>query len=507
MGKYLVGIDEGTTGCKTCVFDFEGNMLGTDYREYPCYYPGKAMVEQKDEDITPALFASCKAAIEDSGVDPSEIVAMGLSSQGAVTGPVDDDGKLVRDFIGWQDLRGDKEVDEVLQVIGHEDYYQISGFPLSETFSITKNMWIRNNEPELIDKIAMWSTNQDYFLKQFGADGYYTDVSSASREGLLDIDSSEWSEKLFDLLGFDINKRPKVVDGGYVAGEIGAEVSEKTGLPVGCKICVGAHDQNCCTFGSGAVKDGDCAMVIGTFGSCFIVSDESIRDPNRSLIVKGNVGIGNFTIEAFANTAASSYKWFRNNLCQLEVSAGELSGVDPYVMINGEIAQTVPGAHGVVFLPYLLGCGLTGNAKARATFHGMTLSTEKKDMARAVMEGICYEMKAIIDAEKLAGINIECIRLSGGATKSDMWVQMASDIFEVPVEVLVVGETGTLGAALYAGVGAGVYKSHAEAAEIAVKVSKKFEPIADNFEAYRKSYKIFRSVYDAFDEKGVYKLQ
>ncbi|MEG2419242.1 MAG: FGGY family carbohydrate kinase, partial [Eubacterium sp.] len=106
MGKYLVGMDAGTTGCKVCVFDLEGNLMGSNYREYPCYYPKEGWVEQIPEDMTPALYATCKAAIEKSGVNPKDILAIGLSSQGSVIGLLDEDGKLIRPFVGWQDLRG-----------------------------------------------------------------------------------------------------------------------------------------------------------------------------------------------------------------------------------------------------------------------------------------------------------------------------------------------------------------------------------------------------------------
>lgn len=150
---------------------------------------------------------------------------------------------------------------------------------------------------------------QDYFLKQFGADDYYTDYSSASREGMMDVDNECWSKEMHDILGIDLSKRAKIVkEPGKVVGHIGKEVSEKSGLPVGTPICMGAHDQNCCTFGAGAVDDGTAVLVMGTFGSCFVVSDKSIRDPKERLVVKGNHGCGNFTIEAFSNTAASSYQ-------------------------------------------------------------------------------------------------------------------------------------------------------------------------------------------------------
>ncbi len=164
----------------------------------------------------------------------------------------------------------------------------------------------------------MFSTNQDYFLKQFGADGYYTDLSSSSRESMTDVNNHKWAPEIFEMLEISFEKRPEIItEPGKVVGHIPADVAEKTGLAEGTPLCIGAHDQNCCTFGAGAIEDGTAVMVIGTFGSCFVVSDTPIRDPKGRLVVKGNHGVGNWTIEAFSNTAAAA-TLYRDTFCDLE---------------------------------------------------------------------------------------------------------------------------------------------------------------------------------------------
>lgn len=504
MDKYLVGIDGGTTGCKTIVFDLDGNMIGSDYREYPCYYPKPGWVEQIAEDITPALFDSCKAAIKASGVDPKEILAIGFSSQGSVIGLLDDNGKCIRPFVGWQDLRGgEKEMKWVTDRMPRENYYQLTGDPLGIIFSLTKLVWLKENEPENWARTTMFSTHQDYFLKEFGADGYYTDLSSASRDGMCDVNNNVWAMDIFDMLEIPIEKRPILVtEPGKVVGHIPADVAAKTGLAEGTPLCMGAHDQNCCTFGVGAIEDGTVVMVVGTFGSCFVVSDTPIRDPKGRLVVKGNHGVGNWTIEAFSNTAASSYRWYRDTFCDLEKATGALSGIDAYELINAQIANVPPGANGITFLSYLQGAsGSRINSNARGTFVGMSLGTKKADMARSVMEGICYEMNDIVRVEEEAGISIDSIRITGGATKSPLWCQMMADIFERPVHILQTSETGCLGAALYAGVGIGVYESCKAAADHAVHISNTYYPNSEKFLAYEAAYKRFINVYEALDKK------
>jgi xylulokinase len=506
MSKYLVGIDEGTTGCKTCIFDIEGNLIGSDYREYPCYYPKPTWVEQLAEDITPALFDSCKAAIAHSKIDPKEIIALGLSSQGSVTGPVDKNGKLLRSFIGWQDLRGGEMKQEIESKTSREDHYKISGDPFPwGIFSMSKYLWIRKHQPEIYEKTAMFTTHQDYFLREFGAEGYWTDISSSSRTSLMDVDNHVWSKKTMDLFNFDVNHHPKIADGGQPVGKVPKHVSEKTGLPVGTLVCVGAHDQNCSTFGCGAVEDGDCAMVLGTFGSCFVVSGKPIRDPNKVLVVKGNVGPKNWTIEGFAIAAASSFRWYRDTFCELEKAAGKLIGQDPYKLIDQEIMRSPAGANGITFLSYLQGAaGPRANNNAKGAFIGMNLGTTQADMARSVMEGICYEMRDILEAQKKAGTHIKAIRLTGGGSKSPLWVQMQADIYQQPIHVLQTHETGTLGAALYAGVGAGVYKGYKEAVNVAVRVTKEYTPDPKMAGVYDDGYARFVNTYKALAGGGIF---
>ncbi|MEG0378848.1 MAG: FGGY family carbohydrate kinase, partial [Eubacterium sp.] len=435
-------------------------------------------------------------------IDPKEILAVGLSSQGSVIGLLDEQGELLRPFLGWQDIRGgEEEMKWITDQIPRSEYYQLTGDPLGMCFSIAKLVWLKKHEPENWEKTAMFSTHQDYFLKQLGADGYYTDLSSASREGMMDIDNNCWSKRIHDMLGISLEKRAELVtDPGRVVGHIPKDVAEQTGLAEGTPICIGAHDQNCNTFGSGAIEDGTAVVVMGTFGSCFVVSDEAIRDPKGRLIVKGNHGVGNFTIEAFSNTSASSYRWYRDTFCEIEKVAANFVKTDPYELINEQIAEVPPGANGITFLPYLQGAsGSKINDKARGTFIGMTLGTSKADIARAVMEGISYEMYDIINAELEADIKLTGIRLTGGAAKSPLWCQMLADIFKLPISLLHASETGCLGAALYAGVGIGAYEDCKSAAKQAVKLTKTYEPNPDNFAEYDKAYARFIRVYDALD--------
>jgi len=263
-------------------------------------------------------------------------------------------------------------------------------------------------------------------------------------------------------------------------------------------------DQDCSPLGCGNIREGDTAIVMGTYGACFICSDSIPYDPNPSrLMVKshsyfGPDGINTYTIEGGSNTSASSYRWYRDRIAAIEAAAGRVSGVDSYELINAQIAASVPGAHGITFLPFLQGrMGGKANGDAASAFIGMRLSTERADLARSVMEGICFEIYETILAQSKAGLAVGDIRLTGGAAKSPMWVQMQADIYQRPVSVLQTSENGCLGAALYAAVGAGVYKDVYEAVDRAVQVGRTYEPNPANFAAYQDAYARFEKYFDS----------
>jgi xylulokinase len=510
--KYLLGIDAGTTGCKTCVFDLDGNVIGTDYREYPCYYPNPGWVEQIPEDMVPALFESCKSAIAQSKVNPKDITAMAISSQGSVFGPLDKEGKLLYPFIGWQDARGVGYIEDFRKnkYLDNKKYYQITGYPIATVPCITKYMWFKTNKPDLFEKTAVIAHQQSYLLKAFGAEDWKVeDTATGSRTGVYDVSKKDWSKEVLDSIGIDIKLFPPIFNGtkGKVVGKISHDISIQTGLAEGTLICVGAMDQNCSTMGAGLVKEGTAISVMGTYGAIYVVLDNDIRDPNGTLIFKNNTGPENFTVESASVASASAYRWFRDTFCKTEKVVGDEIGVDYYEIINRGIESVPPGANKITFIPYLQGAGSgsRNDPYARGCFLGLTLGTTKKELGRACMEGITMEMRDNFEAIRRAGIKVDNVRIVGGAVKSRMWSQMQADMYKTPVQSLVAGETGCLGAALYAGVAAGVYKDFFEATEKAVRIKETIDPNPSNYGAYDEAYERFILGYEGLRNINYFK--
>lgn len=503
MSKYLVGIDEGTTGTKTCVFDLEGNLVSSSYMEYPSFYPKPGYVEQDVSTITNAIFETCKKAIYDAHIDNNDILAVSLSSQGAACVLLDKDENIVRNrMIGWQDLRNVEVERDIESKISNDEHYEIEGSCIGG-FNTGVNVWIQKNEPEIWNEVDRLCTNHDYFLRQLGADGYYSDIASAHRISMLDVNNSTWSEKLVKAYGCENIKLPTIVkESGKIVGEINEKVSYLTGLPTGCKICVGAQDINCSSFGVGGTTGDVATMVVGTFGGSYIVVDKPVRDPNKMIFVKGNQGMNNWQIEAFSHTAASAFRWFRDKLCSLEVETSKLLGVDPYSLMTEIAEKSVPGSNGVIALTCLQGShGKKVNEATRGTFLGISLGTTKADLAHAVLEGICYEMYDILLMQEQFSKSVKSVRLSGGVTKSPMWCQMFADIMNKDIELTESSEAGALGAAMYSGIGVGVYKDCIDAANKCVRVSKVYKPILENVELYKESFNRWNEAFDALNGK------
>lgn len=501
MAKYLIGIDEGTTGTKVCVFDTEGHLVSSAYEEYPSYYPKPGYVEQDVAQITDAFFSVCKKAVKKAKVDPADILAVSLSSQGAAMVLLDENGNVVRNrMIGWQDLRNIEVHDEIHAKISDDEHYAIEGSCVGG-FNTGVLVWLQKNEPKTWKKVKRICTNQDYFLHQLGAEGYPCDIASTHRISMLDVNKSEWSDVLRKAYGCENVELPEVVtEPGKVVGEITEEVSEKTGFPVGCKICVGAQDVNCSSYGVGGTTDDVATMVVGTFGGSYVVVDKPVRDPNKTILVKGNQGMGNWQLEAFSHTAASAFRWFRDKLCPLEVATSKLMGVDPYSLMTEIAEHSVPGSNGVTALTCLQGShGRKVNDATRGTFLGITLGTEKADLAHAVLEGICYEMYDILLMQEAFAKPVRAVRLSGGVTKSPMWCQMFADIMNRSIELCESPEAGALGAAMYAGVGVGVFKDCIDAAEKCVRVKEAYEPIPENVAEYKKAFERWNEAFDALN--------
>lgn len=501
--RYLMGVDEGTTGCKAILFNEEGKQIASSSREYPSYYPNPGWVEQDINEIKNAVFECIRETIQKSLVNADDIVGISHSNQGITMVLLDENENLVFDHtIGWQDLRYVNMLPELEQEIDLEEYWKISGMQFG-TYNIPVLRWLQKNEPEKWAKVRRICSHQDWFLRQYGADGYYIDEGCTNFLSMARMNDNEWDERLMKVYNVNANMLPTVVHTpGKVVGTVSEEVSEQTGLPTTCKVCLGNLDTNCCAMGGGADEVGTQLLIMGTAGVSIFVTDKDELDPNGRITVRTNPGFGNWQNYIMTNTGASAFRWFRDAICSMEVATSQLMGVDPYDLITATASTSKPGANGVTALTCIQGSHTRKkNEKARGSFFGINLGTTKADIAEAILEGICFEMKDIMAMNQELSGEIKHVRLCGGVAKSEMWCQMFADILDKPVELTEVSELGALGAAMCAGIGAGLYKDCMDAVSKCVRVTKIYMPDDRKRIAYDEAFKTWEHFYNIANEE------
>ena len=502
MEKYLLGVDVGTTGAKAIVFGLSGEALGTGYEEYICDYPRPNWVEQDAALLAAATRRVAREAVESSGLPPEAVVSLAVSAQRdclLLIGKGDEPLKM----ISWLDNRADEQVARIEKEVGADAFYRMTGLPLSTAWILPKLLWVQENDAALWEKTERVVQLHDFILRSLGADDYYNDEPDASFWGYFETDKVEWQREIADRYGIGEEKFPKVMAPGTRVGHVSAEVAKETGLSESTLLCVGAGDQNCASTGAGVVRPGMASVSIGTGGLALAFLDRPFRDTKGKGIITINTVHGNWQIEGLQNGSAGVLRWFRDQLAIYDKEEAEKDGEDAYVRIGRLIEESRPGADGLVFLPYLASaCTPRYDQDARGTLVGLSLIHTRGDIARAVMEGITLDQKDIITSIREAGIGIDRIRIMGGATKSDLWNQLQADCYGVPVETLKITDAAVMGAAICAGVGAGLYPDIPAAADSLVRVDRTYEPSPEMVEFYDESYQLYVDAYEALSGEG-----
>ena len=509
MSKYIAGIDGGTMGVRCVIVDTAGREVCSAYFETPTQYPKPGWVEQHAEDFMALSLKATAAAIKKGNIKPEEIACVCFTNMRSTFVPVDKAGNFLHPIFIWQDLRGTEMfpwMEERLAKFGMDwnELYKISGFPKGAVWPSSKVYWFKKHFPDLYDKTHKFVTPQALLIKAFTNDPeWYDDDTDANWWQICDADTFEYLPKLAEVFDVDINKYPKNYKPTTKVGEVPKEVAEATGLKVGTPVIMGGGDQQCGAVGVGNSKAGLASICLGTAGLCIAYSDVPVRHPTAACHILGHPGTGHWTMEGHASAAASAFRWVKNTISDTEVSAAGLLDQDVYDIISQVAARSPVGARGAIFMPWLAGeaCPYY-DSNARAGFIGMTLAHTKADLYRAAMEGICFEMKQMLEALKAAKFKpFELLRVTGGAARSSLWNQIQADIYGSPVETVEVSEATALGAAMLGAVGVGIYKDIHEATANMVHVDKRWEPISANVKTYEELFAVFEDGFNALRPK------
>ncbi len=498
MPKLLLGIDVSTTGAKALVIDQAGNVIASATEEYPLYTPRPLWSEQNPEDWWQGAVKAVRRALSASNVSATDIAGIGLTGQMHGLVLLDEAGEVLRPAILWNDQRTGPQCEQITAWAGGlKKTVELTGNAVLPGFTAPKVVWVRENEPAVYDRVRHILLPKDYIRYRLTGE-YASEVSDASGTSLFDVGNRRWSPTMAGLLEVPMGWLPEVAESHIVTGEVTAAAAALTGLKEGTPVVGGGGDQAAQAVGSGIVRPGIVSVTSGTSGVVFAHADSYAPEPEGRLHVFCHAVDGAWHAMGVMLSAGGAFRWLRDAAAGEDKAAAAAQGRDVYDMLTEQAAPVPPGSEGLLFLPYLTGerCPYP-DPNARGAFVGLTLRHGKGHLVRSVLEGVSFGLRDSLELIKGLGVPIEQVRASGGGAKSPLWRQIQADVFGAELVLINVTEGAAMGAALLAGVGAGVYRDIREAVDACVRVTSSTAPNPEAAAIYERSYPLYRNLYPA----------
>lgn len=477
-----IGVDLGTSAVKLLLMDEKGGIVNIVSREYPLYFPNPGWSEQNPQDWYEQTMEGVKELT--ASCDKTQVA--GISFGGQMHGLVilDKEDRVIRPAILWNDGRTAEETDYLNQVIGKEKLSEYTANIAFAGFTAPKILWVKKHEPENFEKIAKIMLPKDYLAYRLSG-CFCTDVSDASGMLLFDVKNKCWSESMMEICHVRRDQLASIYESYEAVGTLKPEIARELGLPETVKVIAGAGDNAAAAVGTGTVGDGTCNISLGTSGTIFIASKKFGVDSNNALHSFAHAD-GYYHLMGCMLSAASCNKWW----------AEEILGTKDFAAEQAPIQKL--GENHVFFLPYLMGERSPHNdPDARGVFFGMSMDTSRADMTQAVLEGVAFALRDSLEVAKSLGIKIERTKICGGGAKSPLWKQIIANVMNIKVDVLEVEEGPSLGGAMLAAVGCGVYPDVETAGKKLAKVVDTVEPTPELAAKYEERYQKFKELYPA----------
>ena len=482
MEQYILGIDVGTTGTKTLLFSASGELMGHAYRPYETSTPQVHYSEQDPEDWWRAVCQTVREVCAEPSV-AAAVAGISLSLQGGTVVPVDDALCAVRPAIVWNDLRCTAQREAYLEEVGDaKSMYEMSGWQLDPQLPALQIRWMRDNEPELFAKTAMFLTVPDYIsMKMTGIAA--VDLSDAGINQLCDIRKGCYDEKILRFAGITQAQLPKIVRSGDVIGNLTEQAAAELGLTTKAVLVAGAHDQYAVALGAGANKHGDILIGSGIAWVVTAIGDRPAFETGLDQSVAATPGMWGSL--ASLSSGGVCLEWWRKNLA-VSSDGTPVS----YETINEEVSRRKAAENGLFFFPF---SGRMNEAQdfQKGTFVGLDLSHDRFDLARAIMEGVVFQTRWMLERFRTKP-SADGLKLSGGASKSPLWCELTANITGLPIRIPAVADLACVGAAILAGVGCGIYKDAEEgyrALAVNERVLQPDEEAARRYDALYAEYK------------------
>jgi xylulokinase len=491
VGTYFLGIDVGTGGTRALVIDESGRVLSSASEEHqPFASPQLGWAEQDPNDWWRACGIAVRNALAQGRIRVSAIACVGFSGQmhGAVL--LDERGQVVRPALIWCDVRTQKQAEDLTSQIGSARLLQLTCNPALTNFTLTKCLWVRENEPENWRRVRSLMLPKDYV--RFCLTGERaTDLADASGTLLLDVAHRRWSQEMLNLVQMDKALLPGLYESPEVCARISNLGAAATGLEAGTPVVAGAGDQAAGSIGIGVVTPGTVSATIGTSGVVLAATNSPALDPGGRLHTFCHGLANRWLVMGVTQAAGLSLRWFRDQFA----SNGHR---DSYEALTTQAANVPPGSDGLLWAPYLMGERTPYlDATARAMLVGLTASHTRAHIVRAILEGVAFSLRDSFSIFEEIGVPVKTIRLGGGGARSALWRQIQADVYQHEVETVEVEEGAAYGAAILAGVGAKAWPSVDAACDAVVRVAGKTSPCSEDSLVMKCAYASYRKMYPA----------
>jgi xylulokinase len=485
---HFLGIDTSTTSSKALLIDERGEVIAVASAAHTLQTPKPLWSEQSPLEWWEAVSASIRSVLEKAGVAGDRIGAVGLTGQMHGLVLLDEAGYVLRPAILWNDQRTQSQCDEIHQIIGKERFIQITGNVALTGFTAPKILWVKENEPEIYGRASHVLLPKDYIRHKLTGE-YAMDKADGAGTVLFDLRSRDWSDEVLSALKIPRAWMPKTFEGPEFTGYVTAEAAARTGLKAGTPVAAGGGDQAAQAVGVGAVEPGIVGLTVGTSGVVFATTPSALIEPEGRLHAFCHAVPNLWHFMGVMLSAAGSLQWYRDTLAP-NISFDELL----------KEAKAIPaGSEGLQFLPYLSGERTPyPDPLARGAFIGLTLRHSRAHMTRAVLEGVAFGLKDSFTLIQNAGLGeITQVRASGGGIKGALWRQILASILEAELATVNTTEGAAYGAALLAGVGAGMWTDVASACQSCITITGSTMPDAAQVKTYRKNYALYQELYPA----------
>lgn len=498
MKDLLLGIDVGTSGCKITAIDLEGRIVDQAFDEYETFHPQPGHSEQDPEEWYTVVCKSLRAMFAREKCRADAVVALSLdgSTHNAVL--AGSDFVPLRRAIMWTDQRSAPQAAWLEKQAGEQIFNTTYQKP-SPTWTLPQMLWLKEHEPEVLARTAHILFTKDYVRWRL-TNTWETDHIEAQGSLFYDMNKRAWAADLARLAGLPAACLPPLVRPTDVVGSVTAAAAAATGLRAGMPVIAGCSDSAVEDYAAGAIQPGQMILKLATAGNVNVMTGEP--HPHPRTLTYSHVIPGLWYSVVATNTAASAERWFRDLFCGQEMAQAKEQDKSVYSLMHEAAAAVAPGADGLFFHPYLLGERAPyWDPKLRGSFVGATMRHSKAHFLRALLEGVAYSLRDCFRTILEMRLPVHEIRLIGGGARSTLWSQITSDIFARPV-VRPAGCDASFGAALLAGVGAGVFADEADAVRRCTRVQDVLQPDARAAQIYAKLFPLYCRIHD--DLAGTY---